>query len=366
MLSRQEIRISKHEIRNKFKCSENQSTKTRRRRSPAVFDIGAFGFRSLFRISCPPRRFFDFGFRASFLIAASLPFVICGSLAGQQDFSRVEIKSTHVAGNVYMLEGSGGNIGVSVGSDGILIVDDQFAPLAEKIRAALKKLGEGKLKFVLNTHWHGDHTGGNPEFGREAAIIAHANVRKRLSTTQHTLGRSHDPLPKHGLPVVTFDESLTVHFNDEEIRMVHYPHGHTDGDSVIIFAKSNVVHMGDLFFAGKFPFIDLNSGGDVEGVIRNVEAILAHIPKDARIIPGHGPVSDIDGLKEYLGMLHETTAIIRKGIAAGKTVDQLKKDGLPEKWKSWGDWFISTDKWIEIVHQSLTRGASDKDHEHKR
>src|SRR5688572_11954382 len=221
--------------------------------------------------------------------------------AQQPDYSQVQIKATKVAGNVYMLEGRGGNIGVSVGSDGILIVDDQFAPLAEKIKAALKTLGEGKLKFVLNTHWHSDHTGGNVVFGPEAPIIAHDNVRQRLATEQKSeVFKSTTPAsPKEALPVITFGQSLSVHFNGEEIKVIHYPRGHTDGDSVIFFNGSNVVHMGDNFFAGRFPFVDLESGGSVEGLIKNIGEVIAKLPAGVRIIPGHGPISSADDLKTY-------------------------------------------------------------------
>lgn len=278
----------------------------------------------------------------------------------RQDLSKVEIRATHVAGPVHMLEGSGGNIGVSVGPDGILIVDDQFAPLAEKIRAALKTLGEGKLKFVLNTHWHGDHTGGNGEFGREAPILAHTNVRKRLAAGQESGPRPTPPAPKEALPVVTFDDSLSIHFNGEEIRMIHLPRGHTDGDSVIHFTGSNVVHMGDDFFAGGFPFVDLASGGDVEGLAKNVEEVLRRIPADAKVIPGHASLSTVEDLKAYHGMLVETTEVVRRRMAEGKTLDQVRAEGLPEKWASWGTGFISADRWIETVHRSLSKNASPK------
>src|SRR5687767_6795650 len=200
-------------------------------------------------------------------------FFVClstGSALAQTDWSKVEVKVHKVHGNVYMLQGMGGNIGVSVGPDGILIVDDQYAPLADKIKAALKTLGEGKLKFVLNTHWHGDHTGSNAAFGPEAPVIAHDNVRKRLSTEQRNefFKRTTPPSPKEALPIITFGHSLTVHFNGEEIRVIHFPQGHTDGDSIIFFTNSNVVHMGDHFFAGRFPLVDLDSGGNVEGLDR--------------------------------------------------------------------------------------------------
>jgi len=255
-----------------------------------------------------------------------------------------------------MLEGSGGNIGVSVGDDGLLIVDDQFAPLADKIRAALKGIADKKLHFILNTHWHGDHTGGNVAFGPEVTIIAHDNVRKRLSTEQKStvFNSTTPPSPKEALPVITFDKTLTVHFNGEEIRAIHFPQGHTDGDSVIFFTASNVVHLGDDFFAGRFPFVDLESGGTVEGLIKNIGEIITKIPEGAKLIPGHGPISTLDDLKNYHRMLQQTTEIVRQKIAAGKTLEQIKSEGLPEEWKPWGAGFIKTDRWVETIYRSLT------------
>lgn len=255
-----------------------------------------------------------------------------------------------------MLEGAGGNIGVSVGTDGILIVDDQFAPLADKIRASLKTLGQGKLRFILNTHWHGDHTGGNAAFGQETTIVAHDNVRKRMSTEQRSVffNSTTPASPKEALPVITFDQSLTVHFNGEEIRAIHFPNGHTDGDSVIFFTASNVVHLGDDFFSGSFPFVDLDSGGSVEGLTKNVGELITKIPAGAKLIPGHGPISTIDDLKAYHRMLVETTTIVRDKIAVGKTLAQIKSEGLPPEWNSWGTGFIKTDQWLELVYRSLT------------
>ena len=279
----------------------------------------------------------------------------------QQDFSKVEIKATKVAGNVYMLQGSGGNIGVSVGPDGILIVDDEFAPLADKIKAALKGLGEGKLKFILNTHWHGDHTGGNVVFGPEAPIIAQTNVRKRLADGYSSPKYNVKPAPKEALPVVTFDQSLSVHFNGEEIRVIHFPHGHTDGDAVIFFTGANVVHMGDDFFNGMFPFVDLDSGGDVEGYLRNVGDVISKLPANVKIIPGHGPLASIDDLKRFHRMLTETTGIVRKKMAEGKKVEQIKADGFPAEWKSWSWEFVSSDLWIETIYRSYSaRSGSQK------
>lgn len=277
--------------------------------------------------------------------------------SAQTDWSKIQVKATKVSGNVYMLEGAGGNIGVSVGPDGILIVDDQYAPLADKIKAALKTLGEGKLKFVLNTHWHGDHTGGNAAFGPEAPVIAHDNVRKRMGTEQKSefWKRTTPASPKEALPIITFDQSLSVHFNGEEIRVIHFPHGHTDGDSIIFFTNSNVVHMGDHFFAGRFPFVDLESGGDVEGFTKNVGDVIAKLPAGVRIIPGHGPLSTPDDLKSFHHMLLTTTDIVRKKMAAGKTLAEIKSEGLPEEWKSWGAGFIKTDIWIETIHRSSSK-----------
>jgi len=288
------------------------------------------------------------------LLIVSLLFAV--TAWAQTDFSKVQMKATKVAGNVYMLEGAGGNIGVSVGDDGLLIVDDQFAPLADKIRAALKGIADKKLHFILNTHWHGDHTGGNVAFGPEATIIAHDNVRKRLATEQKStvFNSTTPPSPKEALPVITFDQTLTVHFNGEEIRAIHYPKGHTDGDSVIFFTTSNVVHLGDDFFAGRFPFVDLESGGSVEGLIKNIGEIIAKIPAGAKLIPGHGPISTVDDLKSYHRMLQQTTEIVRGKISAGKTLDQIKSEGLPAEWAPWGTGFIKTDRWVETIYKSLT------------
>ena len=284
--------------------------------------------------------------RAAYVTVAVISALLCIAAWAQRDYSRIKIKTTHVAGNIYMLEGAGGNIGVSAGPDGILIVDDQFAPLAEKIRNALKELDEGPLEFLLNTHFHGDHTGGNAVFGNEAHIVAHVNVRKRLQV---------EDASKEALPVVTFDDSLSIHFNGEEIRVIHFPNSHTDGDSVIFFTGSNVVHMGDLFFSGRFPYVDLSSGGDVEGLIKHIEKLLAELPPDVKLIPGHGPLSDLDDLKTYHQTLVATTEVVRDQIEAGKSLEEIKAAGLPKKWRSWGAGLISTGRWIEIVHQSLAK-----------
>lgn len=278
-----------------------------------------------------------------------------GALA-QQNFDKVEIKSTRVAGPVYMLEGAGGNIGVSAGEDGTLIVDDQFAPLAEKIEAALQKLATGKVRYVLNTHWHGDHTGGNEHFGGSGAtIVAHANVRSRLSSDQEVklFGQKYPPRPKEALPVITFQESLSVHFNGEEIKVIHLAKGHTDGDSVVFFTKSNVVHTGDQFFNGIYPFIDLDSGGNVQGYINNVAMLIKLIPADAKIIPGHGPLANIEDLKRFHKMLLATSDMVQSKIKEGKTLEEIKQEGIPAEIDSvWGKGLIKADAWLGIVFES--------------
>ncbi len=295
--------------------------------------------------------------KTSRLFFTMLVLILLSGVSFARDFAKVEIITTHVAGNIYMLEGAGGNIGVSVGPDGLLMVDDQFAPLSEKIRAALDKLGKGQLRFLLNTHWHGDHTGGNAAFGKEATIIAHTNVRKRLQTRQEIklFNMVSEPVPKVALPVITFEDSLSVHFNGEEIRALHLPDGHTDGDSVILFTGSNVVHMGDQMFAGMFPFVDLGTGGDVEGYTKNVKSILDRVPENAKIIPGHGPLSSFNDLKAFHQMLAETTAFVRQRMAGGKDLKKIQAEGLPEKWAKWSGGVINTNQWIGIVYKSLSR-----------
>ena len=284
--------------------------------------------------------------KARFLFALVFASVTAG--LAQRDFSNVEIIAIPIAKNIYMLEGSGGNIGVSIGADGNLIVDDQFAPLAEKIDAALQKLNPGKLKFLINTHHHGDHTGGNAIFGaKETIIIAQDNVRMRLALDVNQ--------KKEALPVITFDRSASVHFNGEEIKLLHHGPGHTDGDSIIHFTGANVVHMGDQFFNGGFPFVDLKSGGSVEGYIKTVATVLEKIPADAKIIPGHGKLGTVEDLKEFHTMLMETTELVKKSIADGKSRDEIKAAGLPEEWQSYGTGFISTGRWIETVYNDAVK-----------
>jgi cyclase len=281
----------------------------------------------------------------TFSMIACLILTFRASTVAQGDLSNVQIKATPVAGNIHMLEGSGGNIGVSTGPDGVLIVDDQFAPLAEKITAAVEKLDQGPIKFVLNTHWHGDHTGGNAHFGKKAAIVAHANVRKRLADKSGTA--------REALPVITFNDGTSVHLNGEEIRLIHLGPGHTDGDSIVHFTKSGVFHMGDLFFNGRFPYVDLGSGGDVAGLLKITESALQIIPANAKIIPGHGALATRADLEQYRDMLTDTIALVKKAHADGQSLADVKAAGMPEKYKTWGTGFINTSRWLEISYNSL-------------
>lgn len=272
-----------------------------------------------------------------------------------QDFSKVEVKATHVAGTVHMLTGAGGNIGVSVGEDGIVIVDDQYAPLAPKITTALRSITDKPVRFVLNTHYHRDHTGGNEIFGATAPLVAHENVRNRLKSGTKAMGRETPPASKGALPVLTFDRSVTIHLNGEDIRALHHPHGHTDGDSVILFPTSNVVHMGDLFFNGTFPFIDIENGGSVKGIIAAGKKVLETLPKNAKIIPGHGALADEAALRAYVKMLEETSATVAKAVAAGKTAEQMKSEKVLAAWDAWGKGFISNDRFIDTIVADLKR-----------
>ncbi len=267
----------------------------------------------------------------------------------------VTVKTAKVAGNIYMLQGRGGNIGALVAPEGILIIDDDYKVVSEKLRDALKDLGSAMPRFIFNTHWHGDHTEGNQFFGKDSIIVAHKNVRQRLSQVNTVFGQKTVPYPEFALPMLTYTESMSIHFGGEEVKAVYYPNGHTDGDSVIFFVKSNVVHLGDDFFVGRFPFVDLENGGSVQGLINNIAMLIKRIPADAKLIPGHGPLATLDDLKAFHQMLIETSDIVKAEMKKKKTLDEIKKAGLPEKFKEAGSGFIKTDAWIEIVYNSYSK-----------
>ena len=268
------------------------------------------------------------------------------AVLAQNDFSNVTIETIPVAGNISMLMGAGGNIGVSSGADGILIIDDQYAPLADRIRAALADLGSDSPKFVLNTHFHGDHTGGNASFGGAGIIVAHENVRGRLQ------GINSEAV---ALPVVTFDDDVTLHFNGEDITLIHMPAGHTDTDSVVLFADANVIHMGDHFFNGAFPFVDLANGGTVQGYLFNLEKALSWISDDTQVIPGHGPLGTKADLLAFYEVVKDTSTEIRVKKSLGMSKEEIVAEGLDPSLESWGAGFISEQRWIETVYDSYQR-----------
>jgi cyclase len=276
--------------------------------------------------------------------------------AQQRDFSKVEIKAVKVAGNVYVLFGSGGNIGASIGEDGVAIIDDQFAPLSPKIHAALQQLSPKPVRFLINTHWHFDHTGGNALFADTATILAHANVRTRLQNGGKVTGMADiPPVSGPALPVVTFEQGLSLWWNGEEIRAIHPGVGHTDGDTVLWFRKSNVVHMGDDFFASGFPFVDLASGGSVVKLIGSLDVILGQIPADAKVIPGHGEVADVPRLRKYRAMLEGSVAAVKKARAAGKSVEQMQKERVLAPWEEWGKSYVKEDAFIATIAEDLAK-----------
>jgi len=283
-------------------------------------------------------------------------FILCltGVCAAQRDFSATEIKTIPVAGTVTMIEGEGGNIAVSVGEDGVLMIDDQFAELNDRIIAAVRELTDQPLEFVLNTHWHGDHTGGNEQMReRGAHIVAHQNVRERLSTKQvrESSGRVDEARPAQALPVMTYEEAVTFHFNDETIEVIHFGPGHTDGDSIVFFLDSNVVHMGDLMFSGRFPFIDLDSGGDVDGYIEIVETVLDIVDNEVSIIPGHGSLSTRDDLVKFHEMMILSRDLVTGAIAEGKSLKEIQGLPFPEDFRDWGTGFINQDRWLETLYR---------------
>jgi glyoxylase-like metal-dependent hydrolase (beta-lactamase superfamily II) len=281
--------------------------------------------------------------------------LVAAAFAQQRDFSKVEVKAEKVAGSVYMLTGAGGNIGLSVGEEGVVVVDDQYAPLAPKVQAAIKGITDKPVRFVLNTHWHFDHTGGNLDFAKlGATLVAHDNVRKRLVEGHpNLLGNKIDPAPKEALPVITFGQSLTVHLNGEEIRALHYARGHTDGDSILYFSKANVVHMGDDFVTYGLPFVDVSSGGNVHGMVENVEKAMASLPDDVKVIPGHGSLATKAEVKKFTDMLRDCIALVDAARAQGKTLAQMKQENVLAKYDALGQGFVKTPDFIELIYNEL-------------
>ena len=286
--------------------------------------------------------------------------------ASAQDYSQVEIEASKLADGVYMLTGAGGNMGLSVGDNGALLIDDQFAPLTEKILAAIKKVTDKPVRFLVNTHWHFDHTGGNENFGKAGVtIVAHDNVRERMSTKQvmKAFNREVPPAPAEALPVITFDDAVTFHWNDESIDVVHVAPAHTDGDSLVFFHNANVLHTGDTFFNGLYPFIDVGAGGHIDGMIAAAERGLALTNADTKIIPGHGPAAGPAELREFIAMLKAVSKNVHGLIDAGKSRDEvIAAKPTAEFDQKWGGGFLPPDQWTGIVYDGIVEAqAAAKD-----
>ncbi len=277
--------------------------------------------------------------------------------AQQRNFERVKIETIQVSDGIYMLMGEGGNIGVSAGEDTVFLIDDQYAPLTEKIKRAVAAISPKPIQFVLNTHWHGDHTGGNENLGEAGVIIiAHENVRARMSVEQFLefFGSRVPPSPKAALPMATFNDAVTFHINGQEIHIFHMPPAHTDGDSVIHFRQSNVVHTGDLFTYGQFPFIDIASGGSVEGLITSADRLLELVNANTKIIPGHGPLSDRSRLQEFRDMLVTIRDRIKPMIEADKTLEEILATRPTREFnQQWGQRFLNPDQFTRLIYTSL-------------
>jgi cyclase len=281
------------------------------------------------------------------------------ALAATQDegFDKVEVTSAKVAEGIYVLNGRGGNIGVSVGEDGVILIDDQYGPLTAKVRAAVVALTPQPIRFVINTHWHGDHTGGNENLGKMGVVIvAHENVRKRMSVEQfiELFGQKVPASPKAALPIITFGDSVTLHLNGDEVRSFHVAPAHTDGDTVVHFKKANVVHMGDCFFNGMYPFIDLSSGGSIDGIVAAADKVLAMVDMNTKIIPGHGPVGDKAALQIYRDVMATVRDRVKALVVAGKTLDEVKAAAPTKDLDAkWGTGFMKADVFVPLVYQSL-------------
>ena len=295
--------------------------------------------------------------RVRFLAPAMAFALATPVLAQQQDFSKVEVQSEKVADGVYMLKGAGGNIGLSIGPNGSLVIDDQYAPLSDKILAAIKALTPDPVRFVVNTHWHGDHTGGNANLAKTGAfLVAHENVRKRMGSEQFIamFNQKVPASPEAALPVVTFAEGVTFHWNGDEVRAFHVAPAHTDGDTVVQFVKADVVHMGDCFFNGNFPFIDTSSGGKVDGIVAAADRVLGGVTDKTKIIPGHGPVASKADLQAYRDTVKSVRDRVAKLKAEGKTKEAaVAAKPTAEFDAKWGQGFIKPDVFVGLVYDSL-------------
>ena len=284
-----------------------------------------------------------------FLVALSLPVA-----AGQHERSGFVVEQ--VRPGIHLLQGRGGNILLSEGQDGLLLIDDDYADLTPALKSTLDSFGGWqRLKYIINTHWHGDHTGGNAVLGEVADMVAHQNVRLRLSTPQEVkfFNMVTEPSPEVALPTFTFQDQISLYFNGDELRVQHFPGGHTDGDSVVFFEQANVVHTGDHFFNGFFPFVDIDSGGNAVQLARNLRQIYQQLDDQTTVIPGHGPVADKKAVGEYLKMLDGTIAEVAAMKSQGMSLPAIQKKGLGSQWQRWGGGFIKEPAWIQLIYNSL-------------
>lgn len=291
----------------------------------------------------------------SILLTLGIAALTLHSARAADDFTNETVKSTQLAQSVYMLEGAGGNVTALVGSEGTLLVDDDFAEMAEKLLAKLKELKGETPRYIINTHFHYDHTGGNQVFGSPATIIAASEVRERLTSEQTLWNKKHAPLPKQAWPTVTFNQSLSLHLNGEDVRIVHMTQGHTDGDTVVFFPQSKVVSLGDLYFSGMYPIFHPEHNGSLEGYAKNVKRVLDQISDDYKVVAGHGPLSGKSDLEKYHKMILASIATVQKGIKAGHSLEQIQKTGLAPEWESFSRGYSTTDRWLALVYKSLKK-----------
>lgn len=291
------------------------------------------------------------------IVLSSVLLCLCSIAAAEKHHAEtLTFKTIPVTDNLWMLQGKGGNIAILTGEQGILMVDDDYKVMSDALKKQIQHYGGlDKLTYIINTHWHGDHTEGNLSLGNHAQIIAHDSVRTRLLNSQEIklFNMVSEPYPEEALPDVTYLQAMKLYMNGEEVSIVHYPGGHTDGDSIVFFKQANVVHMGDHHFSGFFPFVDIEHGGNVLTMAANVKSVLAIIDEQTKVIPGHGPLSTKADLQDFYDMLLGTSAEVQKMSEQGLSLKQMQAKGLSERWQSWTDGFLSTDVWIGILYGSL-------------